>query len=287
MSVRDGARGWDAYAPFYDWENAQTVARRDVAFWCRLAAAQPGPILELGLRHRAHRAARRQVRHAPRRHRSLGADAGAGAPTAAARQAGRSRAARPRRHPCAAVSSSHGVRLRDGALRDAAVADARTRSAGRRSRRSRGCSAAGGCSRSISCPTCPAGRNTAGARACVGTPWRRGTLTLVESVRQEQRRGLTIFDQEYVERRGRTRRVHRFALTFRTLSVPADVAPARTGRIPIDAVLGDYQGGPWDERADTWVILARRPARIRAQGAAVHGSRSSRSMVHALQTPDP
>ena len=48
MSVRDGARGWDEYAPFYDWENAQTVARRDVAFWCRLAAAQPGPILELG-----------------------------------------------------------------------------------------------------------------------------------------------------------------------------------------------------------------------------------------------
>ena len=48
MRVRDGARGWDDYAPFYDWENAQTVARRDVPFWCGLAAAQPGPILELG-----------------------------------------------------------------------------------------------------------------------------------------------------------------------------------------------------------------------------------------------
>ena len=33
MTVRDGATGWDDYAPFYDWENAQTVARRDVAFW--------------------------------------------------------------------------------------------------------------------------------------------------------------------------------------------------------------------------------------------------------------
>jgi hypothetical protein len=26
----------------------------------------------------------------------------------------------------------------------------------------------------------------------------------------------------------------------------------------IDAVLGDYLGGPWDSRADVWVILARR-----------------------------
>jgi trans-aconitate 2-methyltransferase len=44
----DGADGWDAYAPFYDWENARTVARRDVPFWRGLAAAQPGPVLELG-----------------------------------------------------------------------------------------------------------------------------------------------------------------------------------------------------------------------------------------------
>ena len=86
----------------------------------------------------------------------------------------------------------------------------------------------------------------------------RGTLTLVESVRQEQRRGLTIFDQEYVERRGRTRRVHRFELTFRTLSVPQMSRRLESAGFSIDAVLGDYQGGPWDERADTWVILARK-----------------------------
>ena len=44
----DGAEGWDQYAPFYDWENAQTVGRRDVAFWTRLAAVQQGGVLELG-----------------------------------------------------------------------------------------------------------------------------------------------------------------------------------------------------------------------------------------------
>ena len=29
--MADGSQGWDEYAPFYDWENARTVARRDVA----------------------------------------------------------------------------------------------------------------------------------------------------------------------------------------------------------------------------------------------------------------
>ncbi|HJR57919.1 MAG TPA: hypothetical protein VJ813_00915, partial [Vicinamibacterales bacterium] len=44
----EGWQGWDDYAPFYDWENAQTVARRDVVFWQRLARAQNGRVLELG-----------------------------------------------------------------------------------------------------------------------------------------------------------------------------------------------------------------------------------------------
>ena len=26
----------------------------------------------------------------------------------------------------------------------------------------------------------------------------------------------------------------------------------------VEAVLGDYRGGPWDERADVWIMLARR-----------------------------
>src|SRR5204862_2986243 len=46
--VAEGWEGWDEYAPFYDWENARTLGRRDVAFWRRLAADARGPILELG-----------------------------------------------------------------------------------------------------------------------------------------------------------------------------------------------------------------------------------------------
>ena len=45
---REGWQGWDAYAPFYDWENAQTLGRRDVAFWRRVAGGVGGPVLELG-----------------------------------------------------------------------------------------------------------------------------------------------------------------------------------------------------------------------------------------------
>ncbi len=43
-----GHEGWDDYAAYYDWENAQTVGRRDIAFWKRMAATVSAPILELG-----------------------------------------------------------------------------------------------------------------------------------------------------------------------------------------------------------------------------------------------
>src|SRR5580704_166362 len=44
----EGWQGWDQYAPFYDWENARTLGRRDVAFWQRAAAIAGGTVLELG-----------------------------------------------------------------------------------------------------------------------------------------------------------------------------------------------------------------------------------------------
>src|SRR5436190_14019227 len=45
---RGGWEGWDDYAPFYDWENARTLGRRDVPFWRRLASGARGHVLELG-----------------------------------------------------------------------------------------------------------------------------------------------------------------------------------------------------------------------------------------------
>src|SRR6202162_5965718 len=46
--LKDGSEGWDEYAPFYDWENARTLGRRDVPFWRRIALQSRGPVLELG-----------------------------------------------------------------------------------------------------------------------------------------------------------------------------------------------------------------------------------------------
>ena len=78
-------------------------------------------------------------------------------------------------------------------------------------------------------------------------------------MRQDRARQLTIFDQEFTERRGKTSRVHRVALTFRTLSVPQMVGRLESSGFEITALLGDYRGRAWDPRAEVWVILARKP----------------------------
>jgi hypothetical protein len=83
-------------------------------------------------------------------------------------------------------------------------------------------------------------------------------LTLVESVTQDRRRQLTTFEQVYVERRGHHTREHRFDLVFRTLTVPAMTRQLERAGFHVDAVLGDYRGRPWDDRADVWIILARK-----------------------------
>ncbi|MDP7691199.1 MAG: hypothetical protein QGG89_05120, partial [Vicinamibacterales bacterium] len=91
---------------------------------------------------------------------------------------------------------------------------------------------------------------------------RRGGATrisLIESVRQDRAKRLTIFDQEFVERRGRARTTHRFSLVFRTLSVRQMTGRLRRAGFTIEAVSGDYRGGAWHPEADTWIVLARKP----------------------------
>ena len=83
-------------------------------------------------------------------------------------------------------------------------------------------------------------------------------LTLIESVRQDPRRKLTIFEQRYIVRRGGRRSEHPFQLTFRTLPIKGMTRRLERAGFAIEAVLGDYRGRPWDARADVWLILARR-----------------------------
>jgi len=90
-------------------------------------------------------------------------------------------------------------------------------------------------------------------------PAARGVhLTLIESVRQDRARRLTTFEQRYVERRNGRSTEHRFELTFRTLSVERMTARLERAGFVVDRVLGDYRGRPWDQRADVWIILAKK-----------------------------
>ncbi len=60
-----GHEGWDDYADYYDWENAQTVGRRDIAFWQRIASSVDGAILERAARAGAVARETRARRHPP------------------------------------------------------------------------------------------------------------------------------------------------------------------------------------------------------------------------------
>jgi ubiquinone/menaquinone biosynthesis C-methylase UbiE len=257
--TRSGSEGWDAYAPFYDWENAQTVARRDIAFWQRLALANAGPVLELGCG--TGRVSLPVVKAGAR---LVGIDLSAPMLDRARKRLVRARLAERAmlvrgdirhlpfrsRRGFGLVMAPYGILQSLTRERDLA---ATLQSVARVLR-------PGGLFGLDLVPDLPRWSEYHRRTSLRGRKARdsKTTVTLVESVRQDRRRKLTIFDQEYVERRGRERTVHRFALTFRTLSVPQMARRLEGAGLVIQAILGDYQGGPWDERADVWVILARK-----------------------------
>jgi len=252
--VAEGWHGWDEYAPFYDWENAQTVARRDVRFWRRLASAQGGPVLELGCG-----TGRITVPVARAGVRIVGIDRSERMLARARRRLRRAKAAARlvrgdirqlpfrTRTPFALVMAPYGILQSLTRDRDLRETLASVRQVLRR----------GGILAIDLVPDLPRWSEYDRRVSLAG---RRGGghLTLTESVRQDRRRRLTIFDQEYEERRGRQRSVQKFSLTFRTLSVPQMRRRLEDAGFRIDTVLGDYDGGPWDSRADVWMMLARR-----------------------------
>jgi len=251
-----GWEGWDSYAAFYDWENAQTVQRRDVAFWQRLAAAAEGDVLELGCgtgrvslpvaKHGTPligidrsapmlaRARRRVVR------------AGLEARVRLVRGDIRVLPFRPRRFSL--VMAPYGilqslVRERDlGATLESAARVLRK----------------GGRLGIDLVPDLPVWSEYEGKKTLSGHMGRDTHVSLVESVRQDRAKKLTIFDQRYTTVRGSERRLHCFSLTFRTLTVPQMARRLERAGFVVDAVLGDYRGGPWDARADVWVLLTRK-----------------------------
>jgi ubiquinone/menaquinone biosynthesis C-methylase UbiE len=256
--AREGWQGWDAYAPFYDWENAQTLGRRDVPFWRRVASGAHGRVLELGcgtgrVSLPLARAgidlvgidrsapmlerARQRLTKSPTRQfarflrlvrgdiRTLPFDTGSFAMVLAPYGILQS-LTRPR-DLTAALASVARVVVPGGTFGIDLVPDV---------------------------PKWREYENRVGLRGTHGDT----RLTLIESVRQDPARRLTTFAQKYVERRGSETREHHFDLTFRTLSVPQMTQQLERAGFGVDAVLGDYRGRAWDERADVWIIMARR-----------------------------
>jgi ubiquinone/menaquinone biosynthesis C-methylase UbiE len=255
--IVEGWRGWDEYAPFYDWENARTLGRRDVAFWRQFSSSAAGPVLELGCG--TGRIALPLGRAGVR---VVGIDRSAQMLARARRRVLRARLPRhihlvrgDIRHlpfppsTFTSVLAPYGVLqslLRERDLAAALTSVHRVLSRG----------ATFGLELVADLPAWQEYRKRVSLRG-----WRRrggAHVTLTETVRQDHARGLTIFDQEFTERRGRERRTSRFALTFRTLTVPQMVRRLEKAGFAVTALLGDYRGGDWDPRADVWIILARK-----------------------------
>jgi ubiquinone/menaquinone biosynthesis C-methylase UbiE len=287
--LRQGHEGWDDYAPFYDWENARTLGKRDVPFWRNLALHCGGPVLELGCG--TGRIALPLAR--------------AGVPLVGIDRSDPMLARARTRVRRARLATR--VRLVRGDIRFLPFPAASTRVAPSRGRLRAGGSGENGFSmvfapygmlqsllreRDLKATLAEVRRvlqpgGTFGLELVADLPawkeyrqrvslkgWRNkpggSHVTLVETVRQDRERGLTIFDQEFSERRGGRTRVHRFALSFRTLSVPQMARRLEKAGFEVTATLGDYRGGPWDPRADVWVIVARNPvgqrSNVKGQG---------------------
>jgi SAM-dependent methyltransferase len=272
--VREGHEGWDEYAPFYDWENARTLGKRDVPFWRNIALHCGGAVLELGCgtgrislplgragvplvgidrstpmlaraRTRVRRArltsrvrfVRGDIRYLP----FESADAAESHRSSQSRAVGEA--------GFSMVLAPYGLLqslLRDRDLK-ATLAEVRR------------VLRPGGTFGIELVADLPAWNEYRQRVSLQGWRSRPGGshVTLVETVRQDRKHGLTIFDQEFTERRGRERRVRKFALSFRTLSVPQMARRLEKAGFEVTALLGDYRGAPWDPRADVWVILAK------------------------------
>jgi len=253
----EGWHGWDDYARFYDWENARTMGRQDVRFWQDFARREGGPVLELGcgtgrvlmpvartgvavvgidrsdsmLEYARRRAKRLKVAERPSLIR------------------GDIRALPFEPGSFSAVMAPYGILQSLTRERDLA---ATLGEAARVLRR-------GGTLGVDLVPDLPAWDEYANKTRLRGRLSKAaGQVTLIESVRQDRRRQLTIFDQEYVEKRGKRTERHRFSLTFRTLPLPAMVQRVEAAGFRVTAVLGDYRGRAWDLRADVWLLLASR-----------------------------
>jgi hypothetical protein len=87
---------------------------------------------------------------------------------------------------------------------------------------------------------------------------RGASITLVETVRQNRRRHLTEFREEFSRTRGGRTERRRFVLSFRTLAVDEMVARLSVAGFVVESVAGDYTGGGWTPTSEAWLLIARK-----------------------------
>ena len=251
----EGWHGWDEYAPFYDWENRQTLGRRDVPFWRDLARRTGGPVLELGCG-----TGRVTVPVARVAESLVGIDRSAAMLARARRRVLRARMesrvalvrgdirALPFGIPFQLVMAPYGIL--QSLIHDQDL-EATLQSVSR-------VLASGGTFGLELVSDLPGWEEYRHRKRLSGKTWTGAAVTLIESVRQDRRRGLTYFDQAFVERHGQRKRRRSFSLVFRTLPVQEMMSRLERTGFTIRALLGDYDGGPWDPRAEAWIVVANR-----------------------------
>jgi ubiquinone/menaquinone biosynthesis C-methylase UbiE len=268
-----GIVGWDEYARYYDWENARTMGMRDLAFWRRMVSGASGPVIELGcgtgrVLLKTSGVVSAEERGRKRHPRSVGIDRSAPMLDIARQRARKLRpAVRPvliradiRALPIATGSAALVIApygILQSLVRDIDLTAALAESA--RVLRS------GGQFVVDLVPDLPRWPPYRGRVRMQGSRRAGTTVTLVESVRQDKRRKLTIFDETFFERpveRTNGRRVEpvtrRFSLTFRTLPLAETRRRFVRAGFTIDAVFGGYRGQKWTPRSETWLIVARK-----------------------------
>ena len=253
-----GEGGWDSYAPFYDWENARTIGRRDVGYWTRFVAGTRGRVLELGC------GTGRLAMPLSRVTRGFaGIDLSQEMLSRAiARARRRPPRARPRllrgdiRHlpfadaSIACVFGAYGVVQSLTTDRDLDLTFAEVARVLK----------PGGRFGLDLVPDLPAWQPYQRQTRFRGTLGGR-PLTLVESVRQDRRRGLTMFDEEFLVGRGRNAIRHAFTLTFRTLPMEQLLARLEAAGLIVESVSGSYRGGVWRPDSDVWLVTVRKGRR--------------------------
>jgi SAM-dependent methyltransferase len=251
-----GWSGWDAYAPFYDWENARTFGRRDLAFWRQVARREGAPLLELGC------GTGRLLGPLARLGRPVvGIDRSAPMLVRAAARLSRRRHASPATLVRGDITTlpfataSFGLVIAPygmlQSLLNAADLRRTLREVARVLRR-------GGLVGIDLVPDLPAWSEYRRRVQLRGRAAGGRRIALVETVRQDRRRGLTIFHEEFVVTRGRRSDRRSFQLAFRTVGVSQMTSRLARAGLAVEAALGDYRGGTIDARAEAWLLLARK-----------------------------